>query len=429
MISWRDSFIVLVEILRRIEKHMSQMLKPFGVVWLGLCGACAPQLAYGQLRSDLIESARIEKEANLKPETPPKAEQIIVRAQNSGAFKVLTGDLDGFGVGIGNITPGAGFAVGPRYRRTDLLGGNLTFSAEGRVGFNESYLGRVDLALPHLLDDRAFVKFTAVHRNVSEMPFYGSGPDSEKSGRSDYRLEDTNLELRPGIRLFRGLQAGAIGSYLAVNVGPGHSTRYISSELQYGPGIVPGIDEQTNFWRGGGFVEYDWRDRASNPSSGGKYSAQYVRYLDRDLSRYSFYRVDLDAAQYIPIFNRTRVIALHGSSSLTSAGGSQRVPFYLQPVLGGSDTLRGYRINRFYGDNSVVLNAEYRWELSPLMGMVAFADGGKVFDRWRQWNLHDLESDVGVGLRLKNREKVAFSIDAGISHEGFQIWFRVNDLF
>jgi len=101
----------------------------------------------------------------------------------------------------------------------------------------------------------------------------------------------------------------------------------------------------------------------------------------------------------------------------------------LQPTLGGPDTLRGFRAYRFYGDNSVMVNAEYRWDLSPILGMVAFADGGKVFDRWEQWNLHGIESDVGFGLRVKNRSKVAFSLDTGFSHEGFQLWFRVNNLF
>src|SRR5207253_2437577 len=211
----------------------------------------------------------------------------------------------------------------------------------------------------------------------------------------------------PGVRPCHGLRIALIGSYLAVNVGPGHSTRYISTDLQFGPNVAPGIIQQTNFLRGGGFVEFDWRDRSSNPTSGGKYSAQYVRFLARDLGAFSFLRLDLDAAQYVPLFNRTKVIALHGSSSFTTTGAGQRVPFYLQPTLGGPETLRGYRPYRFYGDNSVMVNAEYRWDLSPTLGMVAFADGGKVFDRWEQWNLHGIESDVGFGVRFKNRSKVA----------------------
>ena len=225
----------------------------------------------------------------------------------------------------------------------------------------------------------------------------------------------------------RGCSAGLIGSYLAVNTGPGESSLYISTEEQFGPAAAAGIDRQTNFWRGGGFVEYDWRDRTSYPTSGGKYSAQYVRYLDRDLGAYSFLRLDLDASQYIPLFNRTRVFAVHGSSSLTTAGDGQRVPFYVQPTLGGSNTLRGYRFNRFYGDNSVMVNGEYRWFSSPTLDMAVFADAGKVFNRWEQWNFHNLESNVGFSLRFKGRAaRPAFTLDTAFSHEGFQIWFRVN---
>ena len=113
-----------------------------------------------QLRSDLIESARMEKEANLTPETPPKAERKIVWAQNSLAYRLLTGQVDGFGVGFGNIVPGSGFAIGPQYKRTDLLERPAHAQVEARAAINESYLGRLDLSLPHLFDDRAFLDFS-----------------------------------------------------------------------------------------------------------------------------------------------------------------------------------------------------------------------------------------------------------------------------
>jgi outer membrane protein assembly factor BamA len=293
---------------------------------------------------------------------------------------------------------------------------------------NRSYFGRLDLSLPQLFHERAFVDFSTTHRNISEMPYYGVGPDSVKDGRSNYRLEETNVEVRPGVRIVKGLRAAAVGSWLAVNTGPGHSSRYISADLQYGPGTAPGIDHQTNFWRGGGLIEYDWRNRASSSeaTSGGKYSAQYVRYLASGHSQNSFLRLDLDAEQYIPLFNRTRVIALRGESSLTTTRETQAVPFYLQPTLGGPNTLRGYRFNRFYGDNSTMVTGEYRWQAYPLLEVVAFADAGKVFNKWEQWNFHDLESNVGFGLRFKGRRGVAFSFDTAFSHEGFQIWFRMN---
>lgn len=383
---------------------------------------------YGQpqSRAEVIEEERAQKEASLSPEVEPKGQQWIERVENSVPYRLVSGQMGGYGVAFGAIIPGSGFAIGPRYTRTDLLSGRLTASVEARASLNQSYVGRVDLALPHLLHNRAFVNFVAVHRNISEMPYYGSGPDSVKTGRSNYRLEDTNLELRPGLRIYKGLQASLIGSYLTVNAGPGHSSTFISTEQQYGPGAAPGIDRQTNFWRAGGLLEYDWRNAAL--TSGGKYSAQYVRYKATDLSHYNFFRLDLDATQYIPLFNHTRVIALHGATSLTEAGDGRRVPFYLQPGLGGPESLRGYRFGRFYGDNSTLVTAEYRWDASSILQVVAFADAGKVFDRWEQWNLHNLQSDVGFGFRVKSPAGSAFTVSTAFSHEGFQVWFRINSI-
>lgn len=396
------------------------------ILLLGACGIASAQIS---TRSDVIESERARKEAALTPEEPPRSEARVEAIEHSFPYRLLTGEWNGFGLGIGTILPGAGLAFFPRYTRPDLFDGRLTLRVNAAVAVNESYIGAVGLSAPSLFSGRGFVDFDVVHRDISEMPYYGPGPDSRKTGRSDYRLEDTNVELRPGIRVFKGFRARLIGSYLANNVGPGHSSRYISTEQQFGPAVAPGINRQTNFWRGGGMLEYDWRDQASNPTKGGRYSAQYVRYLDQDLGAFSFFRLDLNAAQYVPLFNRTHVVVLQGASSLTSTSGNQTVPFYLQPALGGPDTLRGYRFDRFYGNNSTLLTGEYRWEASPVLQIAAFVDGGKVFDRWEQWNLHGIQSDVGFALRFKNPSKVVLDLETAFSHEGFQIWFRVNNGF
>jgi outer membrane protein assembly factor BamA len=406
-------------------KHFTQI----AILVFALCASWAQREARAQTRSDIIDSERAEKEANLTPETQPKAERRIESVENSLPFRLFTGSSDGLGVSFGPILPGSasGFGVGPKYTRKGLWGGRLNFGVEARGTTKQSYEGQLNAALPNLLGGHAFASFHVQHRDITEMPYYGDGPDSRKTGRSNYRLEDTNVEFRPGVRVFKGLSASLIGSYLAVNTGPGQSSHYISTEQQFGPGTTPGIDRQTNFWRGGGLVEYDWRDRSKSPTSGGRYAAQYVRYLDRDLGAYSFFRLDLDAVQYVPLFNRTHVIRLHGSSSLTDTSGSQSVPFYLQPIMGGPDTLRGFRYGRFYGNNSAMVNAEYRWALSPILEMAAFSDGGKVFNRWEQWNFHDLQSDVGFAVRVKGRTGLPiFGVETAFSHEGFQIWFRLN---
>ncbi len=148
-----------------------------------------------------------------------------------------------------------------------------------------------------------------------------------------------------------------------------------------------------------------------------------------DVGAYSFFQVHLDAREYIPLFNGKRVIALHGETWLTDASPTQVVPFYMQPSLGGPDTMRGFRPFRFYDDNAVLIQGEYRWEASSLLELALFADGGKVFHRWEQWNLHDIEGSFGFGLRFKTQSTVALRIDTGFSHEGFQVWFRVSNPF
>src|SRR5215472_207971 len=84
-----------------------------------LCLAtCGLALAQTESRANLIDSARTQKESNLSPEEPPKAEARIESIEQSVPYRLMTGELDGFGIGFGTIIPGSGFAIRPRYTRT-----------------------------------------------------------------------------------------------------------------------------------------------------------------------------------------------------------------------------------------------------------------------------------------------------------------------
>lgn len=391
-------------------------------------GACVSVVRAEETRAGKIEQARDEKESTLKPNEMPRAESRLLNVQSKWLDPVF-GQSDGLHLRVGGLATGSGFAMGTEYVKTDIFGGNMTFRAGATGSVKGWYEGTVDTSLPRLWNGRAFVDLSLAHRDYSSIDYYGPGADSRKSGRSDFRFEATTVEVRPGIRPFRGLRAGLIGGLLAANVGPGTEDRFISSEQQFGPGVAPGIDHQTSFWRGGGFVEFDWRNYPGDTTRGGLYSAQYVHNSDRSLGLFNFGRLDLEARQYIPFLNGKRVIALRGVSSLTTTSGDQQVPFYMQPTLGGPTDLRGFRAYRFYGDNMVATSAEYRWEASTALGMALFVDAGKVFDRWSQWNFHNLEASYGFGFRFKSQHTPLFRIDTGFSHEGFQIWFRFNDAF
>jgi hypothetical protein len=319
--------------------------------------------------------------------------------------------------------------VGPEYYRGDLRREKLLFRASARASIKKFYLMDVELDAPRVAGGPFFVNLYAVHRNYPRIDYYGPGSNSAKSGRTAWALEDTSFQIRPGIEPVRGLRFGGIGRYLLTNVGTTSDERFASTETVFSERTTPGIQLQSDFLQAGGFVQFDWRDNPGGPRAGGNYIAQYSSYSDTRRSLYSFNRVDLEAQQYVPFFNQRRVIALRGRVEAASPHDRNAVPFYLQPTLGGSDDLRGFRPFRFYDNAAVVVNAEYRWEIFSGLDMALFFDAGDVFPDWHRISLRRLKKDAGFGFRANVRNNVFLRIDTGFSSEGFQIWFKFNNVF
>jgi outer membrane protein assembly factor BamA len=231
------------------------------------------------------------------------------------------------------------------------------------------------------------------------------------------------------VQPFHGrLRLGALGTYQMINVGPGRNYEYASADSLYSEAVAPGMQHQSNFLQGGGFVQLDLRDKPLFPHQGEYYSAQFTA-NNAESGAYSFNRLDLEAQQYIPFFNDRRTIALRGRVQAADPLSGNRVPFYLQPTLGGDDDLRGFRPFRFYDNAAVVINAEYRWQIFYGMEMALFADAGRVFDRWEQVNVRHLERDFGLGWRFNMSDAIFMRIDAGFSREGFAVWLKFGNVF
>ena len=380
-------------------------------------------------RTEQIQAERQKKAARLTPEIASKTERFLVAFKEKRILEKVTYGIGGLRARIGGLVTGSGFAVGPEYFRDDLRDGNVIFRATAQVSTRRYQLYDVELTLPRLADNRLFLSLQSTYRNFPQMHYYGQGPDSEQTGRSNYRLEDTRAGFTTGVRPFNHLRLGVLANVLNINIGPGTDQRFISTEQQFSPATTPGIDRQSDFAQGGVFAEYDYRDIAGGPRSGGLYRTAFLYNRDTDLKRHSHRRLDTEVQQFIPLFNARRVIALRGRSELTWKNPGQTLPFYMQPVLGGSNDLRGFRQWRFYGDNLLVFNAEYRYEIFSGLDMAIFADAGKVFMSKSQFNLHDLEGAYGIGMRFNARNAVFMRIDAGFSHEGFQVWVKFNNVF
>lgn len=384
---------------------------------------------HAQTRASEIERERDAKAANLKPDEVSNLERRLRDFRDKNYLERTAVGYHGFRAKIGNMVTGGGFAIGPEYFRNDLVDGRMTFRASAQVSTRLYEKFETALGFPQLANGKVSVDLQGTYRNYRSLQYYGTGPDTNKEFRTNYRLEDTALGGSVAYQFVRYMKIGGTSEYLWTNVGRGRDSRFASAETAFSPAAAPGIDRQANFFRNGIFAQVDYRDNPRGPKQGGNYVVQYTWYKDNKFDAYGFRRLDIDLQQYIGFLNRTRVIALRAKTTLTDTDRDGQIPFYLQPILGGSDDLRGYRPFRFSDRNSMILNAEYRWEIFSGLDGAIFADAGKVFPRRGFLNFRDLESSVGFGLRFNARNATAVRADVGFSHEGFQVWFKFNDAF
>lgn len=400
------------------------------LLFLILLTSIVPVYGQFQTRAEEIEAQRRQKAASLKPEEVSATEQALLEIKQNHLLERLSYGWKGLRGVFGNMATGQGFAFGPEYFNDELAHGQVAFRTSARASMKKAVRLDAEVALPRLADGLVFVDLLAMYRNYPQVEYYGSGPNSRRTGRTDFLYEDTQAAGTAGIRPMPHLRLGATGRYLKINVGHGTRENWATTQQTFTPAQAPGLDRQTDYVQGVGFVQYDWRDNPRGPRSGGNYMAEYSYNADQDFGGlYSFRRLILEAQQYIPVFNQRRVFALRGKSVISYRNAGEVVPFYMQAVLGGSDDLRGFRPYRFYDDNLIVFNAEYRYEIFSGLDMALFGDAGKVFHRRRDWNVNDLEGSYGFGFRFNARNNVFFRIDTGFSREGWQIWFKFNNVF
>jgi outer membrane protein assembly factor BamA len=292
-------------------------------------------------------------------------------------------------------------------------------------GWTKAEMG---LAAADPLSGKWVVDLRAARYDYRSLSYYGAGPDSSKEGRSNYRLEDTAFDASAGWRFRKGLLAGLSAGYERARTGEGEDSRYAQAGRLYAGDARP-FGEAMGFTRTGAFFQADQRDNPAGARRGGLYTARFDDYRAGAGQPYSFQRLDLEAQHYQPLFNQRRVIALRARTIQSFTSGGNRVPFFHQAVLGGSDDLRGFRPYRFQDDNLLVVNAEYRWEVFSGLDMAVFGDAGRVSARRWDFSPRDLETSAGFGLRFNARNATFLRVDVGFSHEGFQVFVKFNQVY
>jgi surface antigen Omp85-like protein len=336
------------------------------------------------------------------------------------------GDMsNGFYADFWNMVPGAGWiSVGPGYRQW-YAKDSVFVNASAAVSWQGYKTTQARVELPKLARSRLAVGSQIRWQDLTQVDFFGEGAETLESNRSSYRIKSTNLVGYATLRLADWVGIGAQIGWLDPSI-PLRAKGDRPNARELFPGnVVFGLPEQPTFVHTEASITADTRDFPGHPLRGGLYRAALTNYSDRDAAVFSFRRYEAEAAHFVPLADSRVVLALHGWMVGSDTDEGQLVPFYLQPSIGGHNSLRSYADYRFHDRNLLLINAEARTAMMTHVDAAVFFDAGNVAGRVADLNLD--KRSYGVGLRVHSRRQTFARLDLARGDEGWGILFRLTD--
>ena len=414
-----------------------------GSAWMS---AATPQQATdsGPGRADALLAERRARLARVQPAGKSGVAGFLATAVSDGFDHLVSFQLRDFRLGFGKISAISSLTPAVRFQRPRLGESKLSLEASGayslsnyqaydlKIGvFDEpaphDFLGDGFLGAPFDFDQRSqqpiegFLYGDVRYRNFPREVFYGLGMESEESNRTDYRHEETSLDVVGGYQLARWIGVQVRVGLMGTNVGAGTvDSRPDTGEL-FNSITAPGIEHQPEFFHFDSGLYLTWAADPNDPAA--SLGVRFARFDQLDGSRFQFNRFSLDTRGFLPLGSRQRTLAVRYYVSRDYADNGSEVPFYMMKSLGGQDTLRGYRDFRFRDQNLVYLSGEYRWEATTGLELAMFYDTGKVFNDRSGFDFNGMKHSFGTGIRAKSLRRVSFRMDVGRSGDGNTLLF------
>ncbi len=190
---------------------------------------------------------------------------------------------------------------------------------------------------------------------------------------------------------------------------------------------------------------FDTRDFEPDPTKGyyfeiaNEFSAPIIG------SQFNFNKLFLQARFYkkIPIGSRT---IFGGRFGVGNIFGDEAPFFEFQDQwspdgsinsLGGRQSLRGFRANRFLARSLAFANFEIRTRLAEIrigkqqftIAVAPFFDAGTARDKWQNLNFTNIKISYGGGLRIGWNQSTILSFDYGVSKEDQLFYFGIGQSF
>jgi len=243
-------------------------------------------------------------------------------------------------------------------------------------------------------------------------------------------------------KTFEGTEAEAIDPANGQSVKAPNGTSLLRRDFQQG--LISGLD--------GGWVSilqtaliYDTRDFEPDPTRG--YYLEIANEFSNPIigSQFNFDKLFIQGRFYkkLPIGTRT---VLGGRLGIGNIFGDNAPFFEYQDqwspegsinALGGKQSLRGHRANRFLARSLAFANFELRYRITETkLGKQRFAftlapffDAGTVRDKGQDINFTNIKTSYGGGLRVAWNQSTIVSFDYGISKEDKLFYFGIGQAF
>lgn len=323
------------------------------------------------------------------------------------------GLTNGIFVDYGNMIPGAGWiSAGPGYRHW-YNKDNLFVEGSASISVNGYKMAQGRVELPSMLKSRLALGTQLRWQDFGRIDYFGSGLSSVEESLSNYSIESSQVTAYATLRPVRWMALGGEIGWM------NPQSRYVDGSL------LQGLNDKRTFVPSQVSLTIDTRDFPEHPTSGIVLRGVGGKFDDRSSGDNSFTRYESEAAGFLPIGGGRVVLALHGWLVRSEVEAGKSVPFYLQPALGGSNSLRSFTDYRFRDDNMLLANAEVRLALFTHMDVAAFMDAGSVASRYRDLDLE--QRSYGGGLRFHTRRTTFAVVDVAHGSEGWRYSFRLKD--
>jgi hypothetical protein len=269
----------------------------------------------------------------------------------------------------------------------------------------------VTIRFPRMLVDYRYVTLILNGDDVraAKVSYYGLGPQTLLSREALYSLNRGRLQGTLTVPLLWGFSVGP--TVLGIWPTP-RGTRapgVPSIDSAYTDTDAPGLHGSTAYFVAGATL--DWRFRPIAQHLNGyrtDFAATLLDYHETTGSAYSFTRFSATWQNALSLGQdqRNGQISFTGHYEASFTGGNNRVPFYLQPTLGGADldninVLPSYHDYRFRAPSAAWAHIDYDRSLVDPLGLWIFAASGEVLARPSTFAFKDLRSSYGLGPTLR----------------------------